>query len=123
MRQSALFPIGFLITSEYNHYVGMSRKFNKKEEKNNMTSSEVLQVAQDSLLAFLKMGMPLMLTALVVGLVISFFQALTQIQEMTLSFIPKIVAIFAVMFLLLPFMGTTMTLFAQSIFDRIVGIS
>jgi len=88
-----------------------------------MTSSEVLQVAQDSLLALLKMGMPLMLTALVVGLVISFFQALTQIQEMTLSFIPKIVAIFAVMFLLLPFMGSTMTMFAQSIFDRIVGIS
>lgn len=101
----------------------MSRKFNKKEEKNNMTSSEVLQVAQDSLIAFLKLGMPLMLTALVVGLVISFFQALTQIQEMTLSFIPKIVAIFAVMFLLLPFFGTTMTLFTQGIFDRIVGIS
>jgi len=55
----------------------------------------------------------------VVGLVIAFFQALTQIQEMTLVFVPKILAIFAALLIFLPLMGLTLGAFATKIFTRI----
>jgi flagellar biosynthetic protein FliQ len=60
-----------------------------------------------------------MITGLVVGLVIAFFQALTQIQEMTLVFVPKIIAIFAALLLFLPLMGATLAAFSEQIFIRI----
>ncbi|AZO76598.1 MULTISPECIES: flagellar biosynthesis protein FliQ [unclassified Bosea (in: a-proteobacteria)] len=70
-----------------------------------MTSAAILDVARDGIVVFLKAGAPLMLIALVVGLVVSLFQALTQIQEQTLVYVPKIIAVFAAMLLFLPFMG------------------
>ena len=70
-----------------------------------MTSGAILDVARDGILVFLKVGGPLMAIALLVGLVVSLVQALTQIQEQTLVFVPKILAVFAGMMLLLPFMG------------------
>jgi flagellar biosynthetic protein FliQ len=60
--------------------------------------------------------------ALLVGLVVSLFQALTQIQEMTLSFVPKILVIFVSLLVLMPFMLSTMTAFGQSLMDRIVAL-
>ncbi len=63
-----------------------------------------------------------MLVALVVGLLVSFFQALTQIQEMTLSFVPKILVIFGAILVMLPFMISSMTSFMEIIADRIVTI-
>ena len=69
----------------------------------------------------LKLGGPIMLLALVVGVVISLFQALTQIQESTLTFVPKIVAILLAMLLLMPFMLTTLTTFTERLFDRVVS--
>jgi flagellar biosynthetic protein FliQ len=65
----------------------------------------VLDVARDAVLTLVIVSSPLMLVGLVVGIVISLFQALTQIQEMTLVFVPKILAIFAAMLLALPFMA------------------
>jgi flagellar biosynthetic protein FliQ len=62
------------------------------------------------------------LIALVVGLIISLFQALTQIQEMTLSFVPKVLIIFLSMLLFMPFMLSTMTAFTERMADRIVGL-
>ena len=56
-----------------------------------------------------------------VGLAISLFQALTQIQEMTLTYVPKIVAIMLAMILLLPFMLATLTSFTERLFDRVVS--
>ncbi|MCU4180605.1 flagellar biosynthesis protein FliQ [Bosea sp. BH3] len=73
-----------------------------------MTSGAILDVARDGIVVFLKVGGPLMVIALLVGFVISLFQALTQIQEQTLIFVPKIVAVFAAMLLFLPFMGDAM---------------
>ena len=59
-----------------------------------MTGPEVLDVARDAIITLVLVASPLMLVGLVVGVAISLFQALTQIQEMTLVFVPKILAIF-----------------------------
>jgi flagellar biosynthetic protein FliQ len=88
-----------------------------------MTPGEVLQISQGALWTILKISLPLLLTALIVGLVISFIQALTQIQEMTLSFIPKIIALFLVMVLLFPFLGGVLNTFTMETFDKIVGVN
>ena len=70
-----------------------------------MTSGAILDVARDGMIVFLKAGGPLMVVALAVGLVVSLFQALTQIQEQTLIYVPKILATFGALMLFLPFMG------------------
>jgi len=70
-----------------------------------MTGPEVLDVARDSIYTLVLVSSPLMLVGLAVGVVISLFQALTQIQEMTLVFVPKILAIFIAMLIALPFMA------------------
>lgn len=70
-----------------------------------MTGPEVLDVARDGIFTLLKVATPLMLVGLVVGVAIALLQALTQIQEMTIVFIPKIIAIFLAMLMVLPFMG------------------
>ena len=70
-----------------------------------MTSGAILDIARDGIVVFLKVGGPLMVIALAVGLIVSLIQALTQIQEQTLVFVPKIVAVFAALLLFLPFMG------------------
>ena len=70
-----------------------------------MTGPEVLDVARDAIATLLIVAAPLMLVGLVVGVAISLLQALTQIQETTLVFIPKILAIFVALLLALPFMA------------------
>jgi flagellar biosynthesis protein FliQ len=70
-----------------------------------MTGPEVLDVARDAIMTLVLVSSPLMLVGLVVGVVVSLFQALTQIQEATLVFVPKILAIFAAMIIALPFMA------------------
>src|SRR5215207_8589764 len=70
-----------------------------------MTGAAILDIARDGIITFLKVAAPLMIIALAVGLVVSLLQALTQIQEQTLIFVPKILAVFATMLLMLPFMG------------------
>tara|TARA_A100000171_G_C2135219_1_gene149660 strand:- start:1103 stop:1369 length:267 start_codon:yes stop_codon:yes gene_type:complete len=87
-----------------------------------MSPTDVLDVGQDAIFVLLKVGTPLMFAALLTGLAISFFQALTQIQEMTLSFIPKILVTFGGMILLMPFFGRTLGAFSQEIFNRIIGL-
>jgi flagellar biosynthetic protein FliQ len=85
--------------------------------------AEILQVSRDAIYIMLKTSGPLMLVALGVGLVISLFQALTQMQEATISFVPKIVAVFLAMMLLLPFIGTTLKDFNDELMNKIVNIS
>jgi len=70
-----------------------------------MTGPEVLDVARDAIVTLLVVSLPLMLVGLVVGVVISLLQALTQIQETTLVFVPKIIAIFVALLIALPFMA------------------
>ena len=69
-----------------------------------MDTPEVLDIARDAIFVMLKIGAPIMAVALLIGLAISLIQALTQIQEMTLSFVPKLLVMFASLLLLLPFM-------------------
>ena len=70
-----------------------------------MSGPEVLDVARDAILTLVLVASPLMLIGLAVGVAISLLQALTQIQEMTLVFVPKILAIFVAMLITLPFMA------------------
>jgi flagellar biosynthesis protein FliQ len=70
-----------------------------------MSGPEVLDVARDAIVTLLIVAAPLMLVGLVVGVAISLLQALTQIQETTLVFIPKILAIFVALLIALPFMA------------------
>ena len=87
-----------------------------------MTSAAILDVARDGIVVFLKAGAPLMLIALVVGLVVSLIQALTQIQEQTLVYAPKIIAIFVSLLLFLPLMGALLGGFMREIAARIAGM-
>ena len=86
-----------------------------------MTPADALSVARDAIIVALKLGAPAMLLALGVGLAISFFQALTQIQEMTLTFVPKLLIILLSLLLFLPFMLSTLTAFTESLMGRIVS--
>jgi flagellar biosynthetic protein FliQ len=70
-----------------------------------MTGPEVMDVARDAIVTLIVVAAPLMLVGLVVGVIVSLFQALTQIQETTLVFVPKILAIFLAMLIVLPFMA------------------
>ncbi len=84
-----------------------------------MTGADVLDIAREAIWTLILVAGPIMAIGLVVGLVIALFQALTQIQEMTLTFVPKIVAIFLSLLLLLPFMGQAMQHLMTLLVDRI----
>ena len=86
-----------------------------------MTSADILSIAREAIIVALKLGAPAMLLALAVGLAISFFQALTQIQEMTLTFVPKMIVILLSLLLFLPFMLSTLSAFTESLMGRIVS--
>ncbi|HZS82008.1 MAG TPA: flagellar biosynthesis protein FliQ [Stellaceae bacterium] len=86
-----------------------------------MTANDAMDIGRDAIIVSLKLGGPIMLLALAVGLVISLFQALTQIQEMTLTYVPKIVAIMLALLVLLPFMLTTLQNFTDRLFDRVIS--
>lgn len=85
-----------------------------------MTGAEVLDIARDGIWVLIIVSAPMMIVGLVVGVVIALFQALTQIQEMTLVFVPKIIAIFVTMLVALPFMGDVMQGYMTRIADMIV---
>jgi len=87
-----------------------------------VNGTEAIDIGRESIYVMLKIGAPIMLLALVVGLAIALFQALTSIQEMTLTFVPKIIVIFVGVMLMLPFMLSSLTNFSQEIFDRIVAL-
>ena len=86
-----------------------------------MGTNDMLEIGNEAIMVALKIGAPVMLLALVMGLTISILQALTQIQEMTLTFVPKIVIIMTAMMLLLPFMLATLTNFTEHLMGRIVA--
>lgn len=85
-----------------------------------MNGAETLDYAREAVYVMLLMAGPAMVVALVVGLIIALFQALTQIQEMTLVFVPKIVAIFVTLLLFLPFMAATLASFMNRTMENII---
>jgi flagellar biosynthetic protein FliQ len=86
-----------------------------------MNGTQAIGVAEYAIYSMIKLSLPLMLTALAIGLIVSLFQALTQIQEQTLSFIPKIIAMLFVLLLLLPMAGEEMSRFTQYIFGLVIS--
>lgn len=86
-----------------------------------MTPADSIDFARTCILVLLEVIAPAMLTALVVGLAIGLLQALTQIQEQTLVFVPKIVAIFVVLLITLPFAGQEMGGLMTNIAARIAA--
>lgn len=87
-----------------------------------MNEIAVLEVGREAVFVILKIAGPIMGTGMLIGLIIALFQALTTIQEMTLTFVPKILVIFVATIVFLPFMMTTLVEFGQSLFDRIVAL-
>ncbi len=85
-----------------------------------MDGIQILDLCRDAIWLTLKIAAPVMLIGLCVGLIVSLIQALTQIQEMTLSYVPKIIAIFLALYIFMPYMGQEMSEFMAILADRIV---
>ena len=84
-----------------------------------MTPEYIVKLGQDTLLLVLYVAGPILIVALVVGLLVSIFQAVTQIHEMTLTFIPKILAVAAVLAFLLPWTLQQLIDFTVNLFSSI----
>jgi flagellar biosynthetic protein FliQ len=87
-----------------------------------MEAAEVVDVVRQGIYVLMLVSAPIMIAALVVGLTISILQALTQIQEQTLTFVPKLVAMLLMLVITLPFMMQTLIDFTHKLQDRIVHI-
>ncbi|MDD3029102.1 MAG: flagellar biosynthetic protein FliQ [Alphaproteobacteria bacterium] len=87
-----------------------------------MNEAEALEICRESIIVMLKLVGPIMLAGLLVGVVVSMIQTVTQIQEAALTFIPKMVTVFGITIWLLPFMLATLGGFTQTLTDRIVQI-
>ncbi|GAA6210439.1 flagellar biosynthesis protein FliQ [Hyphomicrobiales bacterium 4NK60-0047b] len=86
-----------------------------------MTGAEVMDIGREAIIVLLKVSGPPMAIGLLVGVIIALFQALTQIQEMTLVFVPKIVAIFVTMLVAMPYMAATLGSFMERVMSQIAG--
>ncbi len=84
-----------------------------------MNGADVLNVGRDAIWLTIQLCTPILLVGLVVGVAIGLFQALTQIQEQTLIYAPKIIAIFLALLLFLPLMGTLLAGFMHEIVNKI----
>ena len=84
-----------------------------------MSEADALDIVQSAIWTILLAAGPAVAAAMVVGITIALFQALTQVQEVTLTFIPKIIAILVVAAFTAPFMGQVIYTFAEQVFHRI----
>lgn len=87
-----------------------------------MSETLILDIARDALITMLMVAGPVLLVGLTTGVIISLFQTLTSIQEMTLTFVPKILVVFASLILLAPFMIRQMVEFFQRLMDIMIGL-
>ena len=87
-----------------------------------MESAEFMDFARQGIWVLIIVSAPMLLTALIVGLAIALVQALTQVQESTLTFVPKMVAMLIVMMLSMPFMLQALQDYGVKMFDRIAQI-
>ncbi len=87
-----------------------------------MNAQTVLNLGQDALMTMLLVAAPMLLIALVVGLLVSIFQAATQINEMTLSFIPKVLGVFLTLLVLGPWMLSTLVDYSRRLVMAIPGL-
>ena len=87
-----------------------------------MPGDNVGVLLRETMLVALKLGGPPLLAALAIGIVMSLLQAITQINEQTVAFVPKVVVILGALLILGPFMLMTMTDFSHSLFDQVVAV-
>ena len=87
-----------------------------------MSGTEVLDVGRDAIWLTIQLSLPVLLVGLAVGVGIGLLQALTQVQEQTLIYAPKIIAVFAALIVFLPLMGAMMSGFMRQIAARIAGM-
>ncbi len=87
-----------------------------------MNEAEVIEICRQAIYVMLKLVGPILLVGLVVGVIVSLVQTMTQIQEATLSFIPKVVVVFMVTIWLLPFMMATLGGFTKTLTERMIQI-
>jgi flagellar biosynthetic protein FliQ len=87
-----------------------------------MNETEMAGALRETLWVVVKLGGPLLISALVVGLLVSLFQAVTQINETTLVFVPKLLTLFACLALLGPFMLSTLDAYTQGLMGRLVAV-
>lgn len=87
-----------------------------------MSGAEVLDVGRDALWLTIQLSAPVLIVALAIGVVVGLLQALTQIQEQTLIYAPKIIAIFISLLLFMPLMGALMGGFMRQIATRIAAM-
>lgn len=86
-----------------------------------MDVGTVADIGREALYVLIVMSMPILIISLVVGLIISLLQALTQIQESTLTFVPKIIIVYLSMIVVLPYMYTKLTVFTDHLIQRIIA--
>jgi flagellar biosynthesis protein FliQ len=87
-----------------------------------MNDADIALLMRDGILVMLKLGGPPLLVALVVGLLVALVQAVTQINEATLAFVPKVLALCVALFLLGPFMLSTLSSYMHLLLDRLVAV-
>ncbi|MBO6946996.1 MAG: flagellar biosynthesis protein FliQ [Rhodospirillales bacterium] len=87
-----------------------------------MNETAVMEIGREALWVVLITAGPIMMAGLLIGLAVALFQALTTIQEMTLTFVPKIIVIFIAIMVFLPFMMTEVVEFSRTLFDRMIAL-
>jgi flagellar biosynthetic protein FliQ len=87
-----------------------------------MQEADIAALIRAGLMVVLKLGGPPLLAALAVGLLVSVLQAITQLHEATLAFVPKVIVLGAVLVLLGPFMFATLADYTRLLFDRLVAV-
>jgi len=87
-----------------------------------MTAESVIEIGQYAMRTVIFVAGPMLIAGMIVGLAISIFQAATQINEMTMTFVPKILTVFAVVILTLPWAIAQLTAFTESMFARIANM-
>ena len=87
-----------------------------------MTDTFLISIAKESLLTALKVAAPVLIVSMLVGLLVSILQAITQIQEQTLTFVPKMIAIVIVFLILGPWMVKTLVNFTEYMINSIIYV-
>ncbi|OYW13406.1 MAG: flagellar biosynthetic protein FliQ [Rhodospirillales bacterium 12-54-5] len=87
-----------------------------------MEANDIIQITRDGVKVLMVVAAPMMITAMVVGVALSILQALTQIQETTLTLVPKVSAMLLVLIMTLPFMVQTLKDYTDELFTHIINI-
>jgi flagellar biosynthesis protein FliQ len=86
-----------------------------------MNEADIVDIARESIIVMLRVGGPLLIIGLTIGVIISLIQTVTQIQEASLAFVPKLVVMSIGLLLLLPFMLSSLTTYTEGLFGRIAA--